>query len=344
MDYLLLKACRGEKTPYMPIWLMRQAGRYMKEYQDMRAKYDFMTLCKTPELAAQVTLQPIDRLGVDAAILFSDILVIPEAMGMDVQFPANGGPVIQRPIRDAATFGQLRLSDPEETLAFVFETIRILRKELDGRVPLIGFSGAPFTLATYMIEGGGSKNFTFTKSMAYQSPELFVSLMEMITEMVCRYLLEQIKAGAHVVQLFDTWAGILSPDDFSKWVLPYVKRIISTVKKTQTPVIYFVNNGCGLLDQIRSCGSDVIGVDWRMRLSDASNRLNRECVLQGNLDPCALFAPANLIESYIRPILEAGSMAKGHIFNLGHGILPQTPVDNVKALVEMVHRLSEQNK
>lgn len=341
MDYIFLKACRGEAVPYTPIWLMRQAGRYMRQYQEIREKMDFLTLCKTPELAARVTLQPVDILGVDAAILFSDILTLVEAMGLELTFAQNEGPVIGNPVRNFESFHALIVPEPEESLGYVMETIRLLRPQLNGRVPLIGFSGAPFTLATYMIEGGSSKQFIETKTMMYQEPELFKALMNKIALSVTLYLEAQIRAGAQAVQLFDTWAGVLSPFDYSIFVFPHVKSIIDSLKKLDVPVIYFLNNCSGLLDQVRTCGADILSFDWRISLSDAINRVGQSFVVQGNLDPCTLFGPVSFMENHVRQILRCGEQAKGHIFNLGHGILPQTPVDHVKALVDMVHRISE---
>jgi uroporphyrinogen decarboxylase len=337
-DYLFLKACRGEEVPRCPVWFMRQAGRYMKEYQKIRSKFDFLTLCKTPEIAAEVTLQPVDMLGVDAAILFSDILVVVEAMGLEVRFLEKEGPVISEPIRNEEGMKNLFVPDIEESLEYVMNVIKLLRKKLEGRVPLIGFSGAPFTLATYMIEGGSSKNFLYTKSMFNKEPALFLKLMEKISQTVSYYLKAQIKAGAQALQIFDTWAGILSPDDFVQFELPFVKQIISYINEPSVPIIYFVNTCCGLLEQIKTSGADVIGIDWRISMSDAVQRLGKNFVVQGNLDPCALFSPVNKIEEQVKKILENGHYAKGHIFNVGHGILPQTPVENVKAVVEMVHR------
>ena len=341
IDYIFLKACRGEAVPYTPIWLMRQAGRYMSQYQQIREKMDFLTLCKTPEMAAKVTLQPVDVLGVDAAILFSDILTLIEAMGLELTFAQNEGPIIGNPVRSYEYFHVLTIPDPEESLGYVMETIRLLMPQLEGRVPLIGFSGAPFTLATYIIEGGSSKQFIETKTMMYQDPELFKALMNKIAHSVTLYLKAQIRAGAQAVQLFDTWAGVLSPADYVMFVLPQVKSIISELKKLDVPVIYFVNNCSGLLEHVKTCGADVLSFDWRIGLADAINRVGKSFVVQGNLDPCILFGPVSLMESYVRQILDDGTQAKRHIFNLGHGILPQTPVDHVKALVDMVHRISE---
>jgi uroporphyrinogen decarboxylase len=340
MNDTFLKACRGEKVPYTPIWIMRQAGRYMKEYQEVRSQVDFLTLCKTPELAAKVTLQPVDILGVDAAILFSDILVIPEAMGMNLEFYEKKGPVLSEPVRNRGLLDKLVVPDPDDDLGYVMETIRILRREL--KVPLIGFSGAPFTLATYMIEGGSSKNFLSTKRMMYQSPVLYKDLMDKITSSVSSYLRAQVRAGAQAVQIFDTWAGVLSPVDFKEHALPYVKKIIKEIKKekTKVPIIYFVNVSAGILKDVKRAGAHVLGIDWRMDLKDAIKAVGKRYAVQGNLDPCALFLSHEEIRQRAADILKMGQAAKGHVFNLGHGVLPETPVDAVKALVDAVHELS----
>ncbi len=339
MNDTFLKACRGEEVPYTPVWIMRQAGRYLPEYQAVRANVDFLTLCKTPELAAKVTIQPVERLGVDAAILFSDILVVPEAMGMRLEFSDKGGPVLGEPVRTKAAVDRLTLPDTEDSMPFVIEAIKILRSEL--KVPLIGFSGAPFTLATYMIEGGGSKTFLHTKKMMFQNPGLFHLLMDKITLSVIAYLSSQIRAGAQAVQLFDTWAGVLGPEDYKEFVLPYVKRTLAELRKEGVPMIYFVNDCAALLKEIRKTGADVVGVDWRIDLKDAIKGLGKKFAVQGNLDPCALFLPPEKLEDKVKAILAKGESAKGHIFNLGHGILPESQVENAIALVEAVHRFSE---
>ncbi len=348
MNDVFLKACRGEAVPYTPVWIMRQAGRYLKQYQKIRKKVDFLTLCKTPELAVEVTIQPIDALGVDAAILFSDILIPAEAMGMKLKFFEKKGPVLTPPIRDEHSVKKLSVPEPEDSLGFVMETIKVLRKELNTRVPLIGFSGAPFTMATYMIEGGTSKNFLQTKKMIFQSPGLYASLMEKITQTVVKYLEAQMKAGIQAVQLFDTWAGIFSPQDYKDYVLPYIKRVIKEIKDWQSteltesvPIIYFVGECGGLLEEIKTCGADVIGIDWRINMDDAIKRLGNNISVQGNLDPCALFQPRKKIQGRVKDILNMAVSARGHIFNLGHGILPETRVENVVAMVEMVHNLSK---
>jgi uroporphyrinogen decarboxylase len=337
MNDTFLRACRGEKVDYTPVWLMRQAGRYLPEYQAVRAHIDFLTLCKNPKLAAEVTLQPVDILGVDAAILFSDILIPVEPMGMRLEFTDKEGPVLSEPVRSKSAVEKLIIPDVEDDLPFVFDTIKLLRKELEHKVPLIGFAGAPFTLATYMIEGGTSKNFLHTKKLMFQNSAVFSYLMEKLTETITAYLSSQIKAGAQAVQLFDTWAGILAPVDYKKFVFPFVKKAISELKKKDVPIIYFVNNGAGILKEVRQLGADVIGIDWRIDIADAIKKLGKKVTVQGNLDPCALFLPKDKLEERVKDILWKGGAAKSHIFNLGHGILPQTPVENVIAMVEAVH-------
>ena len=338
MNDTFLRACRGEEVEYTPVWLMRQAGRYLPQYQAVRANIDFLTLCKTPKLAAEVTLQPVDILGVDAAILFSDILIPVEAMGMRLEFSDKEGPILREPIRNKSAVEKLIIPDTEEDMPFVPETIKILRKELENKVPLIGFSGAPFTLATYMIEGGTSKNFLNTKKMMFQYSGAFNYLMEKLTDTILSYLSAQIKAGAQAVQIFDTWAGMLTPVEYKEFALPYVKKTISELKKEGVPVIYFVNDCAGILKEVRKSGADVTGIDWRIDISDAIKRLGKKMVVQGNLDPCELFLPKEKLEERIKDILWKGESAKGHVFNLGHGVLPETPVENVIAMVEAVHK------
>ncbi len=347
MNDTFLKACRGEEVPYTPIWIMRQAGRYLPEYRAIRGKADFLTMCKTPELAAEVTLQPIDILNVDAAILFCDILIPCEAMGQGLDFHEGKGPILSPAVRDADTINKLFVPDPEDSMKFVMDAIRLLRKELEGRVPLIGFAGAPFTTATYMIEGGTSKNFLNTKRMIYEAPALYASFMDKITATITEYLKAQISAGAQAVQIFDTWGGIFSPMDFREFVLPYVVRIVDELKSwmnsesnERVPIIYFVGETAGLLEEIRTSGADVYGVDWRINLDDAIKRLGSDVIVQGNLDPLSMFLPQDKIEERVKDVLGRASSARGHIFNLGHGVVPQTPPENVIALVEMVHRLS----
>jgi uroporphyrinogen decarboxylase len=336
MNDIFLKACRGEKVEYTPVWLMRQAGRYLPQYQAVRANVDFLTLCKTPELAAEVTLQPIEILGVDAAILFSDILIPVEAMGMTLEFPEKSGPTLSEPLRNKSAVDKLVVPDTEDDMPFIIETIGILRKKLE--VPLIGFSGAPFTLATYMIEGGSSKNFIHTKRMMFQNNRLFQYLMDKLTLTVTSYLTAQIRAGVQVVQIFDTWAGVVTPYDYRESILPFVKRTIAELKKEGVPIIYFANDCAGILKEIKKSEADVVGIDWRIDIGDAVKKLGKKVTVQGNLDPCALFLSKEEIEERVKDILWKGETAKGHIFNLGHGILPETPVENAIALIEAVHK------
>lgn len=342
MNNTFLRACRGETTDYTPVWLMRQAGRYLPEYQKIRSKVDFLALCKTPKLAAQVTMQPVDILKVDAAILFSDILIPVEAMGMTLEFSESKGPIIYNPVRDDVSVLRLKNIKPQEDVPFVMETIKILTGQLD--VPLIGFSGAPFTLATYMIEGGSSKNFVNTKKIMYRSSELFYDLMNKITDTVISYLQAQIDAGVHAVQIFDSWVGILSPVDFKRYALPYVQKIISFLAMTypdhRVPIIYFALNGNAMLKLAKQSGADVFGIDWRIEISDAIDALGGDAIVQGNLDPCVLFGTRDLIRERVKQILKSAERAKGHIFNLGHGILPETPVENAVEMVKAVHELS----
>jgi uroporphyrinogen decarboxylase len=341
MNTTFLQACKGEKVPYTPVWLMRQAGRYLPEYQAVRGKVTFLELCKTPELAAEVTIQPVDILGVDAAILFSDILVPLEAMGAPLEFHDKRGPVFPEPIRDQAAVDRLHIPDPESELGYVMDAIRLLRRELAHKVPLIGFSGAPFTLATYLIEGGSSKNFLLTKKMMYTAPELYGRLLAKLTACTVEYLKAQAAAGAQALQIFDSWAGVLAPCDYEQFALPYVKTIIRELKKTtDIPLIYFANNGATLLSMTQDTGADVLGLDWRLPLDEAVRQVGGKVSLQGNLDPCALLLPPEKLEQQVGRILAEAKGARGHIFNLGHGILPEIPPAQAKFMVEAVHRLS----
>ena len=334
---LFLRACRGERVERVPIWIMRQAGRYLPEYRALRAKVDFLTLCRTPELAAEATIQPIDRLGVDAAILFSDILVPVAPMGVSVDF--DPAPVLDPVMRSASDVERLRVPEPEAEVPFVFEALRIVRRELGGRVPVIGFGGAPLTLAAYMVEGRGSKNFDRVKAMAYGEPRLFHRLLETITQTTERYLEAQVRAGAQAIQLFDTWSGLFPPETYREFGLRYAKRVLDRLAPLGVPRIYFALDGAHLFEAIAECGADVLGVDWRSPLDAASRRLGSRYVLQGNLDPCELFTTRDRIRDRVGAILAAGRAAKGHVFNLGHGILPGTPVENAMALVEAVREM-----
>ena len=337
MNDTFLKACRGEPTEYTPIWMMRQAGRYLPEYQKVRRGRTFLELCKSPELCVEVTLQPIDIFGMDAAILFSDILIPMEAMGLELEFHEGRGPVFPQTVRDRDAVDRLIVPDPLETMGFVMETIKLLRKELN--VPLIGFAGAPLTCATYLIEGGSSKVFWETKKMMFTAPELFHGLMEKITRCTIEYLKAQAEAGAQALQLFDSWAGILAPCDYEAFAFPYVKRIIAELKPTGLPFIYFANNGATLLDYSAQSGADVIGLDWRINIGDAIGRVGDKAV-QGNIDPFALLLPEAQLRERIKRLLDDAKDAKGHIFNLGHGIHQFTPPQQARIAVDAVHELS----
>lgn len=319
---------------------MRQAGRYMKEYMAIREKYDFLTMCKTPELAAEVTLQPVRIVGVDAAILFADILLPLEGMGIDLEFAKNEGPVIHNPVRSSADVEKLKLIDPHEATGYVMEAIKLIKLELDGEVPLIGFSGAPFTLASYMVEGGGSKNYINVKRLMYSEPGVWHALMEKISDVVVAYLDAQIESGAQAVQVFDSWVGCLAPDDYREYVLPHQKRVMEGLAGRGVPVINFANNASTLLEMVAESGGDVIGVDWRIDLDVAWERIGFDKGIQGNLDPIALFAPPEVIRDKAGAILKKAAGRAGHIFNLGHGIHKETPVEHAKYLVEVVHELS----
>lgn len=341
MNDTFLKACRGEKTDYTPVWMMRQAGRYLPEYQKVRANFTFLELCKTPELCVEVTLQPVDILGVDAAILFSDILIPMEAMGAPLYFHEGRGPIFPEPVRTREALDQLIIPDPDQHTGFVMETIRLLRKEL--KVPLIGFSGAPFTLATYLIEGGSSKVFWETKKMMFTQPDLFHSLMEKITACTSLYLQAQARAGAQALQIFDSWAGVLAPCDFEEFALPYVQKIISDLQPTGLPIIYFANNGATLLELSVKSGADVLGLDWRIDIGDAVKVVGNRAV-QGNIDPFALMLPKDKLRQRIGNLLHGARNAHGHIFNLGHGIHQFTPPDQAKIAIDAVHELSAKHK
>lgn len=337
MNDTFLKACRGEKTDYTPIWMMRQAGRYLPEYQKVRGNVTFLELCKSPDLCVEVTLQPIDILGMDAAILFSDILILMEAMGAPLEFHEGKGPIFPETIRDQAALDKLIIPDADDATGFVMETIRLLRKEL--KVPLIGFAGAPFTCATYLIEGGSSKVFWETKKMMFTNPTLFHNLMGKITDATILYLDAQARAGAQALQLFDSWAGVLAPGDFEKFALPYVQKILAALQKYDIPLIYFANNGATLLDLSITSGADVIGLDWRINIGDAIKKVGKRAV-QGNIDPFSLLLPKDELRARIGRLLDDAKDAHGHIFNLGHGIHQFTPPEQAKIAVDAVHELS----
>ena len=333
-----LTACRRGKTPFTPVWLMRQAGRYMKHYRDIRAKVGFLELCKTPDLVAEVTVTPVERLNVDAAIIFADILLLLEPMGVGLEY-AEGGPKIQRPVRTGRDVDALRDPVPEESLSYVCDAVRATRAALAGRVPLIGFCGAPFTLASYLIEGGASRNYIHTKRLFHTDAGAWNTLMERLVASTVSYVNAQIEAGIDALQVFDSWVGCLAPDDYRQYVLPHMRRLMAGVTPG-VPVIHFGTGTAGLLELMREAGSDVLGVDWRVDLDVAWSRVGHDVAIQGNLDPVALFAPPVEIRRRVRDILRRAQGRPGHIFNLGHGILPETPVDHVKAMVDAVHELS----
>jgi uroporphyrinogen decarboxylase len=335
-----LRACRREPVDATPVWFMRQAGRYMAEYRAVRKKHTLLEICRQPELATEVTLQPVRALGVDAAILFADILLPHEPMGAPFEFAAGEGPVIHQPVREAADIERLRLFDPEEGLSHVLEAIRLLRKELDGKTPLIGFAGAPFTLASYLVEGGKSSHYALTKRLMYREPELWHALMHKLSEVVRRYLRAQIGAGAQAVQLFDSWIGALGQSDYVEFIKPHVRHILADVEKAGVPVIHFGTGTSNLLELQRDAGGTVIGVDWRTPLADAIARLGDGVAVQGNLDPLLLDAPRALLSRRVDEVLAAANNRLGHVFNLGHGILPETSPDAAKFVVDYVHERS----
>jgi uroporphyrinogen decarboxylase len=334
-----LRACRREPTAFTPVWLMRQAGRYLPEYRALRARYDFLTLCKTPEAATEVTLQPIERLGVDAAILFADILLVLEPLGVGLEFNRGEGPHIARPIRSADDVARLAPVDVPSSVGFVFETVRLARKALAERVPLIGFAGAPFTLASYLIEGGASREFLLTKRFMRAEPAAWHALMARLAGITAEYLDGQIDAGAQAVQLFDSWVGTLSPADYREFVLPHSRAVLNRLAPG-VPAIHFGTGTATLLELMKEAGGDVLGLDWRVNLGPTWERLGADVAVQGNLDPAVLLAPVPEIRRAARAILEGAARRPGHIFNLGHGVLQETPVDHVRALVDMVHEMS----
>lgn len=339
MNMRFLDACWGKPVDRTPVWLMRQAGRYLPEYMAVRSKCTFLELCKTPELAAEVSIQPVDILGVDAAIMFSDILTPVEPMGMKLDFVP--GPVFESPIRSMADVERLRIPQMEQDVPYVLETIKILRRELAGKVPLIGFGGAPFTLACYMVEGKGSKDFAQIKRMMYAAPDIYAALMEKITTMSIEYLNAQIAAGAQCIQIFDTWGGILSPADYERYVIPYTARLINGLNRMETPVIHFVKGSGAMLDTVKKVGGDVMGLDWHVNLGAARDLIGPKMAVQGNLDPTVLYATREVIEREVKRVLDENAGRPGHIFNLGHGILPTVPPENAIFMVECVHRLSQ---
>jgi uroporphyrinogen decarboxylase len=340
MPHRFIEACYRRPVDRTPIWLMRQAGRYLPEYRAVREKVSFLQLCKTPDLAAEVTLQPVDILGVDAAILFSDILVVPEAMGMQLILE-DQGPQFPSPLQTRADVAKLRVPDPEQKLGFVMEAIRTVRRQLAGRVPLIGFCGGPWTLAAYMIEGRTSRSFEKAKAALMGDEKLAHALLSKITESLIHYLNAQLAAGAQALQIFDSWAGALGPEDYARLGAPYLARVIQGLKRDPRepqPVIVFGVETGELLGQLAATGADVVGVDWRVPLDEARGRVGPAVALQGNLDPAALFLPPQELQKRVARVLELADLAgPGHVFNLGHGILPGSPVESAKALVKQVH-------
>ncbi len=336
---VFLDACRCRPTPFTPIWLMRQAGRYMPEYRAMRERHGFLELCKNPQAAAEVTLQPVERLGVDAAILFADILLVLEPLGVGLEFTKGEGPHIQRPVRGADDVARLGRVDVAAAVGFVFETVRLARKALGDRVPLIGFAGAPFTLASYLIEGGASREFLLTKRFMRAEREAWHAMLGRLAGITADYLNGQIAAGAQAVQLFDSWVGTLSPADYREFVLPHSRAVIQRLTPG-IPVIHFGVGTATLLPLMMEAGGDVIGLDWRVELAPAWERLGYDVAVQGNLDPAVLLSSSGEIRRAAKAILDAAARRPGHVFNLGHGVHQETPVENVKALVDIVHELS----
>lgn len=334
-----LRACRLEPVPYTPIWLMRQAGRYMVEYRAVRKKFGFLELCHTPEAAAEVTITAAERLGVDAAIIFADILLVLEPLDVDLVFTVGDGPRIGRPVRTADDVTRLESYDVADALSFVYESIRLAKTGLSRATPLLGFSAAPFTLASYLIEGGGSRTYAHTKSLMYREPQAWHALLDLLAGLINRYLHEQVSAGADALQVFDSWVGCLAPDDYRQFVLPHTRRAIAGLAP-HTPVIHFGTGTGGLLAAMREAGGDVIGVDWRIDLDRAWSEIGPGTAIQGNLDPVTLLGPPSELRRHVEAILGRAGGRPGHIFNLGHGVLPETPVEHVIALVDMVHELS----
>lgn len=334
-----LLACRRAPVPYTPVWLMRQAGRYMAEYRAIRERLSFLELCKTPAAAAEVTLQPIEHLGVDAAILFADILLVLEPLGLGLTFEKGDGPVIARPVRSPEQVALLPRVDVPDALAYVLETIRTVKRELAGRVPLIGFAGAPFTLASYAIEGGGSRNYANTKRLLYTHPEAFHGLMAKLVDVTADYLNAQIAAGVDAVQVFDSWVGNLSPADYRASVLPHMQELFRRLDPS-VPAINFSTGTAGFIELVAAGGGDVVGLDWRIELDAGWKRVGHERAIQGNLDPGVLLAPRAVIRERVRALLDRAANRPGHVFNIGHGIWPETPPDNVRALVDAVHEMS----
>jgi len=347
MNDLFLRAARRQATERTPVWMMRQAGRYMPEYRAIREKHGFLEMCRTPELAVEVTMQPVDLVGVDAAILFSDILVGFPGMGLDLEFAKGEGPVIHNPVRSAADVAKLGVADPIEDTGFVMDAIKILRRELENKVPLIGFAGAPFTLASYAIEGHGTRDYENCKALMWSDPKAWDELLGKFADTVIAYLSAQIDAGVQAVQLFDSWVGYVAPRDYERFVLPHSKRVLAEVKahgdnvvEGGVPVIHFANGATSMIELVQHAGGDVVGVDWRLDMKAAVERIDPRFGIQGNIDPVALFAPDDELERMVVEILEAVGTRPGHIFNLGHGIHKTTDPEKAKTMIRLVHEHS----
>ena len=338
MNDRFLRACRREPVDATPVWFMRQAGRYMPEYRALRERHSLLEICRQPDLAAAVTLQPIERLEVDAAILFSDLLLPLTPMGLDLDFVKGEGPSIANPVRSAADVERLTEYDPRDALAHVLETIRLLRRELSGRVPLVGFGGAPFTLAAYAIEGGPSTNYARTKAFMYSEPRAWHRLCDRFAALIAAYLRAQVDAGAQALQVFDSWAGALGRADYREFALPHTKAIFDALAGAGVPLIHFGVGTAAILPDLAEAGGDVIGVDWRLPLDRAWQTIGFDRGIQGNLDPCALLGPPDRLISAADAVLQRADGRPGHIFNLGHGVLPETPVERVQMLAQHVHQ------
>jgi uroporphyrinogen decarboxylase len=341
----LLRALLREPVDVTPVWMMRQAGRYLPEYRATRAKAgNFLNLCRNPELACEVTLQPLARYPLDAAILFSDILTVPDAMGLGLYFTTGEGPRFKNPLQDEAAVNALGLPDMEEDLGYVMEAVRTIRRELDGRVPLIGFSGSPWTLATYMVEGSGSKNFSKVKRMMFDRPELMHRLLEKVAQAVTAYLNAQIAAGAQALMVFDTWGGALTPQAYEAFSLAYMESIVKGLVREsegrRVPVILFTKGGGFWLEKMAATGCDALGIDWTLSLAEARRRVGDRVALQGNMDPCALYASPERIRAEVGLVLESFGQGPGHVFNLGHGIHPEIDPQHAGIMIEAVHQLS----
>jgi uroporphyrinogen decarboxylase len=332
-----IRACRREPVDATPVWFMRQAGRYMPEYRAVRRAHSLLEICRTPDLAVAVTLQPLARIDLDAAILFSDLLVPLEPMGLPFDFVAGEGPALSRPIREAADIDRLRAFEPREALGHVLQTIRLVTRDLAGRLPLIGFGGAPFTLASYAIEGGSSRDFARTKALMYSAPAAWHRLAAFLASTMADYLTAQIEAGASAIQVFDSWVGALSAEDYREFVLPHSRTIFERLRPTGAPVIHFGVGTATLLEALREAGGDVIGADWRLPLDEAWRRIGYDRAIQGNLDPARLLGPLEGVLKAADDVLSRAGGRLGHIFNLGHGVLPSTPVEHVEALAAHVH-------